>query len=40
MAIRITGICKDHGNHENPHEAVSHYRWVEDGTAKTDIRYG
>ncbi|RYF28919.1 MAG: DUF3892 domain-containing protein [Chloroflexi bacterium] len=25
--IKITGIRKDNGNHENPHEAVTHYRW-------------
>lgn len=25
--IKITGIKKDNGNHDNPHEAVTHYRW-------------
>jgi hypothetical protein len=30
--IEITGIRKDNGNHENPYEAVSHYRWVQHGT--------
>jgi hypothetical protein len=37
MSVRITGVRKDHGNHYNPHEAVSHYRWVEDGTGNTNI---
>jgi hypothetical protein len=27
--IEIVGIRKDNGYHENPHEAVSHYGWVE-----------
>jgi hypothetical protein len=27
--IQITGIKKDNGNHENPHEAVTDYRWVQ-----------
>jgi hypothetical protein len=36
MAIRITGIRKP-GGAQNPHEAISHYRWVEDGTNKTSI---
>ncbi len=36
MAIRITGIRKP-GGAQNPHEAISHYRWVEDGTAESDI---
>lgn len=30
--IEITGIRKDNGNHENPFEAISHYRWVQHGT--------
>lgn len=25
--IKITGIRKDNGNHDNAYEAVSHYRW-------------
>jgi uncharacterized protein DUF3892 len=36
MAIRITCINKDGGNHENPHVAISYLGWVEDGTGKTD----
>jgi hypothetical protein len=35
--IEITGIRKDNGNHENPHEAVGHYRWIERSSGKTDI---
>lgn len=35
MAIRITCINKDGGNHENPHAAISHLGWLEDGTGKT-----
>jgi hypothetical protein len=30
--IEITGIRKDNGNHENPFEAATHYRWVQHGT--------
>ncbi|PIZ76303.1 DUF3892 domain-containing protein [Candidatus Peregrinibacteria bacterium CG_4_10_14_0_2_um_filter_38_24] len=26
--VRITCINKDRGNHYNPHEAVSHYGWL------------
>lgn len=36
MAIKIVGARKP-GGLQNPHEAVSHYQWVEDGTAKTGI---
>lgn len=35
--IEITGIRKDNGNHTNPHESVTHYRWVQYGTNKGDI---
>lgn len=34
--LEITGIRKDNGNHDNPHEAVTHYRWV-DSTGKSAI---
>ena len=27
--IEIVAIRKDNGNHDNPHEAVSHYKWVQ-----------
>lgn len=35
--IEITGIRKDNGNHDNPHEAVTHYRWVQHETGKGAI---
>jgi len=35
--IEVTGIRKDHGNHQNPHEAATHYRWVEHSSNKSDI---
>lgn len=28
MSIRITCINKDNGNHENPHEAITHLGWT------------
>ena len=34
MAIKITCINKDAGNHENPHTAISFLGWLEDGTSK------
>ncbi len=27
--IEIVGIRKDNGNHSNPHEAATHYQWVQ-----------
>lgn len=36
MAKRITCINKDNGDHDNPHEAISHYGWTEDGTGASD----
>lgn len=35
MAIRITCINKSGGYHADPHHAISHLGWVEDGTSKT-----
>lgn len=35
MAIKIVCINKAHGNHENPHVAISNLGWVEDGTSKS-----
>ena len=35
MSIRITCINKASGNHENPHVAISHLGWTEDGTGKS-----
>jgi hypothetical protein len=34
MAIKITCINKDNGNHENPNVAITHLGWIEDGTSK------
>lgn len=36
IEIEITGIRKDNGNHDNPHEAIEFYRWVEPTTGNTD----
>ncbi len=27
MAVQIIAVRKDHGDHYNPHEAISHYKW-------------
>lgn len=35
--IRITGIRKDNGNHDNPFEAVEAYRWEQPGTSNGAI---
>ena len=35
MAVRITAIQKDNGNHNNPHEAISMYRWVNESTSES-----
>ena len=32
MSVRITCINKDSGNHDNPHEAISHYGWINEST--------
>ncbi len=39
MTVRITCINKSGGYHDNPHEAVSHYGWINEysrETGKTD----
>ncbi len=36
MAFQITGIRKP-GGADNPHEAISHYRWQDDESNKSDI---
>jgi hypothetical protein len=40
MAIRITCIKKDAGNHENPHLAITHLGWTNesDGTTGKNTR--
>jgi len=35
MAVRITCISKDGGNHYNPHEGITHYGWVNEQTRAT-----
>jgi len=32
MAVRITCINKSGGNHDNPHEAISHYGWLNESS--------
>lgn len=34
MAIRITCINKDNGNHENPNVAITHLGWKNEQTGK------
>jgi hypothetical protein len=40
MAVRITCIKKDGGNHENPYVAISSLNWIDDagGPQKTSTR--
>lgn len=35
MSVRITAIRKDNGNHTNPNEAISMYRWVNELNGRT-----
>jgi len=35
MAIRITCINKSGGYHADPHHAITHLGWVQDGTGQT-----
>jgi hypothetical protein len=35
MAVRITCINKSGGYHADPHHAISHLGWTEDGTGQT-----
>lgn len=37
MAVRIIAIQKDGGNHYNPYEAISAYKWVLEQTGETKI---
>lgn len=32
--VRITCINKDNGNHENPHEAITHFGWYNHANGK------
>lgn len=35
MSVRITCINKDGGNHDNPHEAINYYGWLNESSNKT-----
>lgn len=37
MAVRIIAIRKDRGSHYDPHEAVSHYKWLNEQTGQSAI---
>lgn len=37
MAVRITAIRKDGGNHYNPYEAISAYKWVNEQNGDSKI---
>lgn len=37
MAVRIIAIRKSGGNHYDPHEAVSHYKWLDENTQESKI---
>lgn len=32
MSVRITCINKDNGNHQNPHEAITHLGWMNESS--------
>jgi len=32
MSVRITCIKKDNGNHNNPHEGITHLSWMDEQT--------
>lgn len=36
MTIRITCINKDHGYHDNPHEAISELGWTNEATGESN----
>jgi len=35
MAVRITCIKKDNGNHNNPHEGITDFGWINEETRAT-----
>ncbi len=35
MAVRIICINKDNGNHQNPHEGIEYFGWVNEQTRAT-----
>jgi len=34
MAVKITCINKDNGNHYDPHEAITHLGWIDESNGK------
>ena len=32
MAVKIICINKDRGNHQNPHEGITHFGWINEQT--------
>lgn len=34
MAVKVTCINKDNGNHENPYTAITHLGWVNEATGE------
>ncbi|MEI6490682.1 MAG: DUF3892 domain-containing protein [bacterium] len=37
MAVRITCVDKDNGNHYNPHEAIESLGWIDESTRDKGI---
>jgi hypothetical protein len=37
MAVRIIAIRKAGGHHDDPHEAISHYKWLNESNGNSDI---
>lgn len=37
MAVRIIAIRKSDGNHYDPHEAISHYKWLNEQSGESAI---
>lgn len=35
--LRIRCINKDNGNHDNPHEAISKYGWINEANGNNDV---
>ena len=36
MSVRVIAVRKINGYHNNPHEAISHYEWVNEGPKDKD----
>ncbi|HVS58614.1 MAG TPA: DUF3892 domain-containing protein [Candidatus Saccharimonadales bacterium] len=37
MAVRIVAVRKSGGYHQNPHEAISHYKWLDEASGESKI---